>query len=132
MNKKAFVIFLLIAALATLGLGSCLSNRKSDEVRNAKNSLDWEGLYIGKTPLHDGIELNVLIRLSRDQWLEFYYEYVDGSKDPFTWTGKFRWDDTGNIITFEVIDTFPQYRVEKDRLVRLDLGVNNYTLEKVH
>jgi len=46
MIKKILVI-LLLTGLAAFGLYSCFSNMGGNDKHNSKNSLDWEGVYIG-------------------------------------------------------------------------------------
>ena len=130
MNRKAFIVFLLMATLVIFGLGSCLSNKGPNEINNAKNSLDWEGVYTGTILMSGtGHVANVRIRLDRDQSLEFNREYVDGYYIPINFRAPFKWDDTGNIIMMDAMDVPLQYKVEKDKLSRL--GENNYVLKKV-
>jgi len=128
MNRKAFLVVVLMAVPVICGLGSCLSNKGPHDINNPKDNLDWEGVYTGSFLTNSGYVLNVRITLSRDQGFELYYEYADGSHEPFSWTGSFRWDDTGSIIMVEIIDAPSQYKVAKDKLIRLD--VYDYALEK--
>jgi uncharacterized lipoprotein NlpE involved in copper resistance len=122
---------LLVAALIIFGLSSCLSNKEQNKICNAKNSLNWEGVYTGTiTMLGNGNAASVRIRLYRDQSLEFNHVYVDGSYEPIIYRAPFIWDDTGNIIMLDAMDAPVQYKVERDKLIRLD--DNNYVLKKVH
>jgi len=75
--------------------------------------------------------LDIILKLGKDQKFEMYHEYVDNSRGPYSWTGTFKWDKTGNIILIDILDAPVKYKVEKDKLLRLDLGVNNYTLYKI-
>ena len=131
MNKKAFTVFFLMAVSVIFGLGSCFSNNGSDETKDAKNNLDWEGVYTGTVLLSNGHFADVRIKLNRDQRFEYNFEYADKAYDPLqiNFTAPFRWDDTGNIIMMDPIDVPVQYKVEKDKLIRLD--VKNYVLKKV-
>jgi len=130
MNLKTFVIFFLMAALVILGLGSCLSNKGPNDAHNSKNNVDWEGEYIGTVVSDSGVVLNVRLRLNRDQSFEYNCEYLDKSHDPINFRGPFQWDDAGSIIIIDVIDAPTQYKVVKDKLIRLD--VYNYELKKAH
>jgi len=130
MNRKILVVFLLMVVLAIFGLGSCLSNKEPIDTANSKNNLDWEGVYTGTIPLDSGPGIALRIRLNRDQSFEMNHEYLDGSYSTTNWEGSFQWDDTGNIIKIDIIDAPVQYKVAKDKLIRLD--VYNYVLTKVH
>jgi len=114
MKRKAFV-FILMAAVAILTLGSCLSNP-------AKDSLDWEGVYEGTIPAADCEGINVSIELFKDQSYQMSYEYIGKSTEPILWKGKFKWDNTGNIIILDAKDSTPcYYKVEKTKLIQLDM-----------
>jgi len=135
MKRKIF-IFILMAAVAILALGSCLSTQGSG---NAQSGIDWEGVYKGTIPAADCPGINVTMKLKKDQSFELGYEYIDKGDKPFTWTGKFKWDDTGNIVILDTADGPNYYKVEKTRLIQLDMKgkpikgklAANYTLKKV-
>jgi hypothetical protein len=70
MKRKTFIIFLvLLAALVLFGLGSCLSNKRIDKDHNAKNCIDWEGVYTGTIPWASE-RINVRLKLYEDQRFE--------------------------------------------------------------
>jgi len=129
MKRKTF-IFILILAIAILSLGSC---------GNAQSSIDWEGVYKGTIPAADCDGINVTMKLNKDQSFEMSYEYIGRVREPFTWTGKFKWDDTGNIIIIDIIDAPSFYKVAKNMLTQLDMEgklikgnlAANYVLKKV-
>jgi hypothetical protein len=98
-------------------------------IRNSKNNLDWEGVYTAAILSGEGHYMDVRIRLKLDQSFEFYYGRMDGSFDPFYWKGSFRWDKSGNIIMADINDVHHQYKVIKDKLIRLD--VDNFVLERI-
>jgi hypothetical protein len=132
MNRKTFVIFLLMAAMAMFGLSSCFSIKVVDYTHNARNSLDWAGVYTGTIPWVSE-RINVSLRLNLDQSFEFEYYYLDRPDEPINrHPGSFRWDDTGNIIIIEMIDTVTHYKVAENMLIRLDeIGLAyNYVLKK--
>ena len=131
MNRKAFTVFFLMAVLAIFGLGSCFSSKGPDEIENAKNYLDWEGVYAGTILLGNGHIADISIKLNRDQSFEYNCKYLDNDYDPYplNFIAPFRWDDTGNIIMMDPIDAPVQYKVEKDKLIRLD--EDNYILMKI-
>jgi len=128
MNKKSFTGFFLMAFLIIFGLGSCLSNKGPNVTKNAKNNLDWEGVYTNTILSGEGYYMDVRIRLKQENSFEFYYGRIDGSFDPFYWKGTFRWDKTGNIILADINEVSHQYKVLKNKLIRLD--TDNFMLEK--
>ena len=120
MNRKTFVTFLLAAALVTFGLGSCLSNKRPNEIHNSKNDFDWEGVYTGRVLSADGHIVDISMKLIRDQRFEFNYEYMDGSHESFNFGGPFQWDNTGSVIMIDIIDAPVYYKVTKNELIRLE------------
>jgi len=136
MKRKAFI---LMAVIAILALGSCLSSRGIDNANNAKNSINWEGVYEGTIPAADCPGINVSMELFKDQSYEMSYVYIDKDPKPFIWKGKFKWDDTGNIIILDTKDGPNYYRVEKTKLIQLDMKgkpikgslADNYMIWKV-
>jgi len=135
MNKKAFFILM---AVAIFGLGSCASNRGAVDIHNSRISLDWEGVYTGTIPSASGAGINVRMKLNRDDSFEMRYEYVDKSENPFTWTGSFKWDNKGEVITLDISEAPPHYRVGEKKLIQLDMKgkpitgnlADNYVLTK--
>jgi uncharacterized lipoprotein NlpE involved in copper resistance len=116
MNRKAF-IFLLMAALAI----SCLSNQEAVDGYNSRTSLDWTGIYTGTIPAADGPGINVRMKINKDNTYELTYDYIDRSVNPFTFSGSFTWDDTGNIIHIEIADAPSYYKVAENKLIQLDM-----------
>jgi uncharacterized lipoprotein NlpE involved in copper resistance len=78
----------------------------------------------------NGNAASVRIRLYRDQILEFNHVPADRAYEPINYRAPFIWDDTGNIIMLDAMDAPVKYKVERDKLIRLD--DNNYVLKKVH
>jgi len=138
MNRKVFFI-LLVAAFAVLVLGSCVTtNRKVVDIHNSKDSLDWDGVYTGTIPAASGTGINVRLKISEDQSFELSYEYIDKPNLPVKRTGLFRWDNSGEIITLNINDIPPHYKVGENKLIQLDLKgkmitgmlADNYVLKK--
>ena len=128
MDRNISIIILLILALAALALSSCVSNMENKKSRNSKNYLDWEGVYKAAILSNEGYYIDVRIRLNPDQSFEFYYGRIDEAFDPFYWKGVFQWDITENIIIADINYIRHQYKVVKNKLIRLD--VNNFILVK--
>ena len=130
MDRITSILTLLIIALLSFALSSCISNMALNGVRNSKKSLYWEGVYTATILSNESHYMDVRIRINLDQSFEFYYGRVDGAFDPFYWKGSFRWDETGNIIIADINGVRHQYKVVKDKLIRLD--ADNFVLEKAH
>jgi hypothetical protein len=130
MNIKNFTIFLLIAVLVIFGFNSCFPNNEPNIISNSKNSFNWEGVYTGSFLTDSGNVQDVCIKLNKDQSFEANYQYIDGSYNSINMRGRFRWDDTESIIMIDVIDAPIQYKIAKDKMIRLD--VYGYVLEKIN
>jgi hypothetical protein len=132
MKIKTFIIFLLMTALVMFGLSSCFSDKGLDKNHNPRNSLDWEGVYVGTIPWASE-RIDVRLRLYRDQRFELEHEYLDRTDEPINYfPGSFQWDDTGNIITIDILCAPTQYKVAENKLIQMDeLGqAYNYVLKK--
>jgi len=128
MDRITSIVILLLIAVASFAVSSCISNMALKGIRNSKNYLSWEGVYTAVILSGEGHYIDVRIRLNPDQGFEFYYGREDGAFDPFYWKGSFRWDETGNIILADINGVRHKYKVAKNKLIRLD--VNNFVLEK--
>jgi len=128
MDRNISIIILLMLAVIALALSSCITSIETKGSRNSRSYLDWQGVYKAVILSNEGNYIDVRIRLNLDQSFEFYYERMDGAFDPFYWKGVFQWDKTENIIIADINYVHQQYKVEKNKLIRLD--VNNFILVK--
>jgi uncharacterized lipoprotein NlpE involved in copper resistance len=126
------------AALAIFGLGSCRSNQRIVDIHNPKTNLDWGGVYTGTTPSASGPGIDVRLKLNSDQSFELSYKYLDRPNSTFNWTGSFQWDKKGSIITLNINEVPPHYKVAENMLIQLDMKgkpisgklADNYVLKK--
>jgi uncharacterized lipoprotein NlpE involved in copper resistance len=122
--KKA--ISALAVAFAVFGLSvfqqGCQQgpSKAVDAAHNARNSLNWDGVYAGTIPAASGPGINVQLTLHTDETYELRYEYVD-KPDIFTAKGSFKWADTGDIIKLDARDLPPYYKVSENFLIQLDM-----------
>jgi uncharacterized lipoprotein NlpE involved in copper resistance len=80
------------------------------------------GVYTGTIPSASGPGIDVRLKFNDDQNFELNYKYPDRPGSPFNWTGSFKWDDEGEIITLNITDAPPHYRVVPNRLIQLDMN----------
>jgi uncharacterized lipoprotein NlpE involved in copper resistance len=121
MSEKIFIIFLLTAVLTAFGSISCATNKGIDTEHNSRSCLDWDGVYTGTFPSDSGADIAVRLKLNSDQSFELRYDYQDRPDGPIIFPGlSFIWDDTGRIITIDIIDAPTYYKVEQNRLVEVD------------
>jgi len=96
---------------------------------NSQNSLDWAGVYTGVIPAASGPGINVTITLRFDLSYEVLYEYIGRPDGDFSFTGTFKWDDAGRVITLDAANIPPHYQVGEGRLFQLDMEGNRITGE---
>jgi uncharacterized lipoprotein NlpE involved in copper resistance len=92
-----------------------------DQAHNARNSLNWEGLYTGVIPAASGPGIEVHITLRGDLTYTASYRYLEQEDADFTVEGRFAWDAAGLVITLDTKDIPPYYRVGEERLIQLDM-----------
>jgi uncharacterized lipoprotein NlpE involved in copper resistance len=136
--KKSLIGLIVLSALIGYGFSSCASSQGIADSHNARNSLDWQGVYTGTIPSGSGPGIKVRLKLNLNETYELSYEYLDKSSSPFTWTGLFKWDEKGNIITLNIKDAPPYYMAAEGKLIQLDMKgkkisgklAENYVLKK--
>ena len=117
-----------ITALLLVSFSSCNNQSKSQEeeiqicdtIHNAKNSLDWAGIYKGITPCADceGIEVEIII--NADETYQISYLYIGKGSSPYVSSGNFVWDDNGSIIILDLNNAANHYLVGENTLTQLD------------
>jgi copper homeostasis protein (lipoprotein) len=135
-----------ILLLLLLTMISCQRQSKNDSVtnmlsnsHNAKNSLDYIGIYKGILPCADceGLETEIVINENATYSLKTKYQ-GKGNKI-FLQKGSFTWNKNGNTIILNNIENSPnQYFVSKNTLTQLNLSgqriigklANDYILSK--
>ena len=115
---------------------------------NARNSLDWHGVYQGVIPSASGMGIRVELVLWQDEVgagaFSLTYEYLQDdmpipelansswaqwSEQAGSESGTFIWDETGNIIRLDLNNWPPYYRVGENMLTQLDMSGNPITGE---
>jgi len=97
MDRNVSIIILLLIAMISFVLSTCISSIEFNGFRNSKNNLNWEGVYTNTILSGKGHYMDVRIRLNQDLSFEYYYERMDGAFDPFYCKSSFQWDK--NIAT---------------------------------
>jgi len=145
---------LVVSCVVVLGIGMSACNFKGatkpevivsvnmNDADNSKNSLDWDGTYIGIVPCADCEGIFTKITLNKDNTFNIKTEYIgkDGAGENVE--GKFEWDTAGSIVTLSGLKEKsmpPAYKVGENKLVQLDSDGNvvsgdlssNYILTKI-
>jgi len=122
------IIFSMSIIALVLGMASCKPKNEAQaqndaiDIHNSMISLDWAGVYTGVIPCADCPGINVRVLLDEDCTYHLSYEYIDRDSDPFTVSGEFSWDDSGNSIVLDTPDFPPYYQVGENRLIQLDMN----------
>jgi len=124
MGKKAYIT-LNLAAVSISKSGSCHKNKNVVNIQNSRICLDWAGEYTGIAKYNGVSGIEVLLRLNYDDSFELKLEDLDNSCGSINWRGSFKWDDAGNNIIIDIINTPLIYHVASNKLIRLDKGKNN-------
>lgn len=152
--KKALILLVSLGLITGCGKDRKKHTAGQTETRvetvvdshNAQNSLDYTGTYNGILPCADCSGIKTEITLNPDNTYKITTEYIDkGEGEQFVDTGKYAWDNKGNIISLhsnrahDEVHTL-KYMVQENQLVQLDLDGNkietdlasHYILHKKH
>lgn len=119
-----FLLLLFFSGCVTkdTGEGDEVSfDRSFIDEHNARNSLDWFGLYRGVLPCADceGIETEVV--LHRDETFVRRTSYLGkGDGRVFEESGDFIWNEEGNTVIFQGIEPPNSFFVAESYLIHLD------------
>lgn len=99
-----------------------------DPAHNARNSLDYYGIYYGVLPAADAEGIETYITLNIDDTYHKVTKFL-GKKDPNQYEdyGKFSWNKQGSIITLEGLPKPNMYFVGENTLTHLDMDGNKIT-----
>jgi copper homeostasis protein (lipoprotein) len=124
MNKTARLIVLV--ALVP-GFFLCKSQNKSargfmaTDFYNSRNSIEWQGSYLGVLPCADCPGIQKTIYLYRDGGYRIRIQYMGKEVRATELSGKIDWADDGNSITLTELNGLEQsYLVGENRLIQLD------------
>lgn len=145
-TSPIYLSFILLAFL----LSSCNSNKKNAKkihdtteintvADNSMNSLDWEGTYEGVLPCADCEGIKTVLSINYDNKYVLKEIYLGKDSTPFETKGTFKWDDSGQKITFSDPNRHA-YFVGENTLTNLDQDGNkisgdladHYILKKVN
>lgn len=99
--------------------------------KNAKNSFNYHGSYLGVLPCADCEGMETEITLKRDNTFVKKTKYLGkGDRQTFEEKGKYSWDNAGNMIILEGITSAPnKYYVSEGAITQLDMSGNVITGE---
>lgn len=92
-----------------------------DPAHNARNSLDYEGIYKGEIPTPNGILQETVIELKDDGTvIKTTKEPGQAEESGFEVFAAYSWNQEGNIITIDALPQPNSYFVAEGYLVHLD------------
>ncbi|EGU43153.1 lipoprotein [Vibrio ichthyoenteri ATCC 700023] len=92
---------------------------------SARNSLDWEGVYIGTLPCADCSGIATSLTLNFDATYSYEQNYLgQGSEGQYKSTGEFIWNSKGDSVTLSTEDDSQQFFVGEGVLMMLDVDGN--------
>lgn len=120
------LFFPAMIAAAVMVLGGCATPpggsgtvlATPDPAHNARNSLDWAGVYHGVLPCADCPGIETVIVLADDGTYRHMTKYLDKEDRVFTEEGQFAWNEAGSTITLTDSDG-ARYFVGENRLASL-------------
>ena len=131
---------ILIAVVAVV-LASCQTQKtasskqtieemaNSDPAHTSQHALDWDGTYRGFLPCADCEAIQTTVSLKKDLTFTLKTRYLGKSDSVYQTSGKFGWNEKGNIITLTPADKSQttQYLVGENLLTQLDRQGNKIT-----
>jgi heat shock protein HslJ len=113
-------LFRRASALLLFGLNLAFAAQVLAQ-HNSRNSLDWEGVYQGILPCADCEGIETRITLTRDGDFVRQVRYLGREDRPYTYRGRFTWDDAGGRVTLSGDGANDQqFRVGENVLFHLD------------
>jgi copper homeostasis protein (lipoprotein) len=112
-------------------------NHEIVDMHNSRISLDWDGVYSGKTPCADCAGIETMIQLNQDLTYIKHSKYLGKSEEVVHAEGFFEWNEAGSSIKLNHDSS--KYQVGENILFQLDLQGNRiegelaqkYMLKKV-
>lgn len=137
-------IVLSVFAMAIFTACNSFKNNKTTESyedsRNAQNSLDYDGIYLGVLPCADCEGIKTTVYLNRDHTFKITENYLGKDKNSFVSSGTYSWNKAGNTITLKTPNSSDKrsFFVGENTLTQLDQSGNkiignlspNYILSK--
>lgn len=119
--KKFTLVLLIILVVSCQKQGTNDKKVVINDMHNAKNSLDYVGIYKGILPCIDCSGLQTEIAINENSTFCIKTKY-DGKGDKvFMQKGNFTWNKQGNIIILNGVNGANQYFVGEQTLTQLDV-----------
>jgi uncharacterized lipoprotein NlpE involved in copper resistance/heat shock protein HslJ len=137
--KKNILVLLLLSIISCQKKSTVDSNANNMVSYNAKNSVDYVGVYKGILPCADCQGLDTEIAINENGTFCIKTKYEGKGNKTFELKGNFTWNKSGNMIILKTVKNAPnKYLVDKNTLTQLDIHgkritgnlANEYVLSK--
>lgn len=134
---RTFTILIAFLAIVTI---SCKSGEGGDiyiqepikrtaemkDGHNARNSLDWAGVYEGINPCADCDGIKTTLRLNKDETFVLSQTYLGkGDGDvKFKEDGEFVWDENGRDIVLKTDSHTIKFKIGENEVTMVDMEGN--------
>ncbi|MCT8985850.1 copper resistance protein NlpE [Shewanella phaeophyticola] len=118
MKNVSFIVILLL-----LGCGQPAPSAE-DIATSSRNTLQWQGVYHGVFPCPSCDGMDTTIELTSPNHYIIHTVRLGSDPHPYSGSGTFKWDKTGNII---ILDRGHIYQVYPEHLYLLDVQFNRIT-----
>ncbi|MAY40564.1 MULTISPECIES: META domain-containing protein [Spongiibacter] len=137
MTTRTSLLSLFIAVTLLISACSNTPEQYPDSAHNARNALDWMGVYRGVLPCADCEGIETVVVLRSDGHYTSQSKYLGRSDDIFSAQGRIEWNKAGHTITLPEQDV--RYFVAENRLLHLNQNgagihgtlANQYALNKL-
>lgn len=92
------------------------------DMHNARNSIDWGGIYTGVLPCADCEGIETILHINYDGTFFRQTRYLGKTDKAFEEKGVFFWQDCGNIIVLDGVTPPNQYFVSENYVIHLDVN----------
>lgn len=118
---SVLVVFLIIGCNQKTVSNENTVKNSVENIENARNSLNINGVYKGVLPCADCDGIETEISLNPDESYEIKTRYLGNSDEIFEDFGSYEWMEDGDRIFLENIDSkIDYYLVTENKLTKLD------------
>jgi copper homeostasis protein (lipoprotein) len=132
--KFSFLLLVLVFFTACNQNNSKQSNQLNDSItafkdeHNAKNALDYVGIYKGILPCADCSGIETVLMINENDTYNLTRKYIGKGHKLFELKGTYSWNNQGNTITLSNVNDAPnQYFVGENTLTQLDMNGHKIT-----
>jgi uncharacterized lipoprotein NlpE involved in copper resistance len=131
MKKLVFINLILLISTVSFFCRSpsaaTKNTRTTGSAHTSRNSLDWDGIYRGVLPCADCPGIQETVYLHKNGSYKIKIKYLDRQVSAREDSGKFSWNEKGNIINLQENAHRISFLVGENTLTQLDMDGNRMT-----